>query len=84
MNPTGALVALSTAPHRQPITVRRSTAAEPATVRRIAELGLTPGATIQVLNRSSSALIVSTRGSRVAIGLPLASSILVEVSERLS
>ena len=82
MSSTAALVTLSAAPHREPITVRRLAAPEPAAVRRLAELGLTPGATIEVLNQSSSAVIVSTRSSRVAIGLSLAASVLVEVSER--
>lgn len=79
MTSTRALVALSAAPLRQAITVRRLAASEPAVVRRLAELGLTPGATIEVLNQSSGAVIVSTRSSRVAIGLPLASSVLVEM-----
>ena len=81
MNSIAGLITLATAPQRQPITVRRLTAAEPATLRRIAELGLTPGVAIQILNRSSTAVIVSTRSSRVAIGLPLASSVLVAVGE---
>ncbi len=78
---TARLMPLSAAPYRQPVTVRRLTASEPVAMRRLAELGLTPGAMIQVLQQSSSALIVSTRSSRVAIGRSLATSVLVEVGE---
>ena len=72
---------LSAAPHRQSVIVRHLTASEPETLRRMAELGLTPGATIQVLHQSSGALIISTRGSRVAVGRSLARSVLVDLGE---
>ncbi|NNC91567.1 MAG: ferrous iron transport protein A [Acidimicrobiia bacterium] len=78
---TAGLMPLSAAPHREPVTVRRLTASEPATVRRIAELGLTPGAKIQILQESSSALIISARSCRVAVGRSLAHSVLVDTKK---
>lgn len=68
---------LTEVPRREPVTVRSLAAGEPAAVRRLAELGLTPGAAITVLQRSSVSLIVSTRSSRVAVGRHLAEGVLV-------
>ena len=52
-------------------------ATQPLTTRRLAELGLTPGAEVTVVQRNASAMVISTRDSRVAIGTPLADWVLV-------
>jgi Fe2+ transport system protein FeoA len=62
------------------VCVESLTANEPQTIRRLAELGLTPGASITVLQRSSIAVVISSRGSRIAVGTPLASAVIVNGS----
>ena len=59
----------------------RVTRLEPAGVpsmRRMAELGITPGAVVRVMQRTRAALIVSTRSSRVAVDRDLAAAVFVE------
>lgn len=53
-------------------------AADRQTVRRLAELGLTPGVELTVLQTSKGPTLISVRGSRVAIGNAMAARIEVE------
>lgn len=48
-------------------------------VRRLAELGFNPGASVKVIRNSGGPLVVSLRESRMAIGRGMAMRILVEV-----
>ena len=45
---------------------------------RMAEMGLTPGVTLRVVQDNGGPLLVSVRGSRIAIGRGLAHKLLVE------
>jgi Fe2+ transport system protein FeoA len=47
------------------------------TARRLADLGLTIGSTATVMHSSSTAVILAARGSRLALGRPLAEEITV-------
>jgi len=71
---------LSSVAPPETVAVRFLTSDEPRVVRRLAELGLTQGAAVTVLQRSSASLVISTRGSRVAIGLPIAATVIVSGS----
>jgi Fe2+ transport system protein FeoA len=44
----------------------------------MADLGITIGSTATVVGRSRTAVIVATRGGRLAIGLSLAAGVIVE------
>jgi Fe2+ transport system protein FeoA len=44
---------------------------------RLAELGLTPGVTLRVVQKNGGPLLISVRGSRIAIGRGLAHKLLV-------
>lgn len=46
---------------------------------RLAELGLTRGVTLQVVQDAGGPLLISVRGSRVAIGRGMAHKLLVQV-----
>lgn len=48
-------------------------------VHRLLELGLTPGVELRVVHDSGGPMLVSVRGSRVAIGRDLAENMWVEV-----
>ncbi len=50
-------------------------------IRRLTELGFTPDAEVHVFKSSPGPVLVSVRGSRVAIGWGVAMKILVEVVE---
>lgn len=45
--------------------------------RRLTELGLTPGVTIQVVHVNGGPLLIAVRGARLAIGRGMAEKILV-------
>ncbi len=47
------------------------------TVRRLAELGLTPGVEVTVLQTSKGPILVAVRGARVAVGQEMATAIRV-------
>ena len=47
------------------------------TVRRLAELGLTPGIELTVLQASKGPVLVTVRGARVAVGRDMAAAIRV-------
>ena len=47
------------------------------TVRRLAELGLTPGVVLTVLQTSKGPILVAVRGARVAVGQEMAAAMLV-------
>lgn len=65
----------SDAPLREPLTVA-SVAAETRALRRLAELGIRPGATVEVLRRiAGGGRIVSVAGSRVALDAATARTI---------
>lgn len=53
---------------------------DPRTARRLAELGLTPGVELTVLQASRGPILVAVRGARVAVGQEMAATLLV-VSE---
>jgi Fe2+ transport system protein FeoA len=44
---------------------------------RLAELGLTPGVTLSVVQGNGGPLLISVRGSRIAIGRGMAHKLLV-------
>ena len=48
------------------------------TVRRLAELGLTPGVELTVLQASKGPMVVAVRGARVAVGQAMAAAMRVE------
>lgn len=50
------------------------------TVRRLAELGLTPGVELTVLQTSKGPVLVGVRGARVAVGQKMASSMRVALN----
>ena len=50
-------------------------------VHRLLELGLTPGVELRVVHDSGGPMLVSVRGSRVAIGRDLAENMWVEVRQ---
>ena len=45
--------------------------------RRLAEMGLTPGVTLRVVQKNGGPLLISVRGSRIAIGRGMAHKLLV-------
>lgn len=45
-----------------------------ATIRRLAEMGLTPGVALTVLQTSRGPILVSVRGARVAVGQQMATA----------
>jgi Fe2+ transport system protein FeoA len=47
------------------------------TVRRLAEMGLTPGVAVTVLQTSKGPILVAVRGARVAVGQTMAAAIRV-------
>jgi len=47
------------------------------TVRRLAEMGLTPGVAVTVLQTSKGPILVAVRGARVAVGQTMAAGITV-------
>ncbi len=49
-------------------------------IRRIMEMGLTPGSPVTVVANSAGPVVVSSRGVTLAIGRGLASKIMVEVT----
>lgn len=55
-------------------------AVERSVARRLADLGLTIGSTARVMQVSSTAVILAARGSRLALGRPLAETIRVVVA----
>lgn len=46
--------------------------------RRLVELGLTPGVTMQVVHKNGGPLLIAVRGARLALGRGVAEKILVE------
>ncbi len=49
--------------------------------RRLAELGLTPGVSIQVLHVNGGPILIAVRGARLALGKGMAEKILVAPPE---
>ena len=49
--------------------------------RRLAELGLTPGVTIQVLHVNGGPILIAVRGARLALGKGMAEKIMVITPE---
>jgi Fe2+ transport system protein FeoA len=54
-------------------------AVERSVARRLADLGLTIGSTARVMQTSSTTVILAARGSRLALGRPLAETIRVAI-----
>lgn len=50
--------------------------------RRLTELGLTPGVTIQVIHVNGGPMLIAVRGARLAIGKGMAEKILVSVPQK--
>jgi Fe2+ transport system protein FeoA len=57
---------------------------ERCVAHRLLELGLTPGAELRVVQDSGGPMVVSVRGSRVALGRELAERLWVELPATLS
>ena len=51
-------------------------------IHRLLELGLTPGVELRVVQDNGGPMLVSVRGSRVALGRDLADNLWVEMGER--
>jgi len=51
--------------------------ADHRTVRRLAELGLTPGVELTILQTSKGPVLVAVRGARVAVGRDMAATMRV-------
>lgn len=51
-------------------------------VHRLSELGLTPGTRVRVVQDAGGPMLLSVRGSRVALGRDLAARVWVELPER--
>ena len=51
-------------------------------IHRLLELGLTPGVELRVVQDNGGPMLVSVRGSRVALGRDLADNLWVEMPER--
>ena len=51
------------------------------TIRRLAEMGLTPGVAMTVLQASKGPILVAVRGARVAVGQTMAAAIRVAGDE---
>ena len=51
-------------------------------IHRLLELGLTPGVELRVVQDNGGPMLVSVRGSRVALGRDLADNMWVEMGER--
>lgn len=49
--------------------------------RRLAELGLTPGVTFQVLHVNGGPILIAIRGARLALGRGMAEKIMVKTPE---
>ncbi|MCL4262591.1 MAG: FeoA domain-containing protein [Anaerolineae bacterium] len=52
--------------------------AEEKLARRLRALGMTPGVELAILQNTGSALVLAVRGSRIALGQPIAHDLLVE------
>lgn len=52
------------------------------TVRRLAEMGLTPGVEVTVLQTSKGPILVAVRGARVAVGQEMATTMEVASNGR--
>lgn len=50
-------------------------------IRRLLELGFVPGTTVEILKSNPGPILVSIRGTKVALGRGVAMKILVEVRE---
>ena len=49
--------------------------------RRLAELGLTPGVTLQVLHDNGGPMLIAVRGARLALGRGMTEKIMVTMPE---
>ncbi len=49
--------------------------------RRLAELGLTPGVTLQVVHKNGGPMLIAVRGTRLALGRGVTDKILVSPLE---
>ena len=68
---------LSTVPIGQPIRLVKIDAGRRLT-HRLTELGLTPGVEFTVIQNTGGPLLISVRGSRIALGREMARKILVK------
>lgn len=70
---------LADAPHRRPVIVERVIAPEPLQSRRLADLGLTPGARVyaELANAGSAARAYRLRGALIALRREHAQTVLV-------
>ncbi len=75
----GAVILLSKAPAGQELRLVKIQAGRKLT-HRLAELGLTPGVKLRVVPKNGGPLLISVRGSRIAIGRGMAHKLLVAPS----
>ncbi len=71
-----AVIPLSKAPAGQELRLVKIQAGRKLT-HRLAELGLTPGVKLRVVQKNGGPLLISVRGSRIALGRGIAHKLLV-------
>jgi Fe2+ transport system protein FeoA len=76
----GPVIPLSKAPTGQELRLVKIQAGRKLT-HRLAELGLTPGVKLRVVQKNGGPLLISVRGSRIAIGRGMAHKLLVGPSK---
>lgn len=75
---------LSSTPIGQPVQLKKINANRRIT-HRLTELGLTPGVELSIIQDNGGPLLITVRGSRIAIGREMANKIqVISVDERLS
>jgi len=76
--------ALSSVPAGQPVQLVKINAGR-RLKHRLTELGLTPGVTLTIIQNNGGPILISVRGSRIAIGREMANKIQVtQLDERIS
>ena len=75
---------LSSVPVGQPVQLVKINAGR-RLKHRLTELGLTPGVTLTIIQNNGGPILISVRGSRIAIGREMANKIQVtQLDERIS
>ncbi|GAB4270630.1 MAG: hypothetical protein Kow0080_15290 [Candidatus Promineifilaceae bacterium] len=75
---SGDIIPLHHLPIGRPARLVQSSV-EPQINRRLAELGLTPGVSLSILQDSGGPLLLSVRGARVAVGRETAVQLAVQM-----
>jgi len=76
MNPLNAPLPLTLVGSGRPVTLIKILA-ERKLARRLTELGLTPGVSIEIIHNHGGPLLLAVRDSRLALGRSMAGQILV-------